>query len=392
MKILLANKFYYRRGGDCSYMLNLEQLLQSHGHEVAIFAMDYPENMDSPWNRYFPKEVKFAAGIGIIEALRRPLGSKCVINKFEALLTDFEPDVVHMNNIHSQLSPVIAELAHKKGIKVVWTLHDYKLLCPRYDCLRNGKTICEACFLQKREVLSHKCMKKSRLASFLAYVEAKKWTRERLEKCTNAFICPSNFMACKMVQGGYDKSKMNILCNFIDTDKCQKEDYNKDEYYCYIGRLSHEKGVETLISAAKQLPYKLKIIGDGPLMESIKKRVENTHIELLGYKSWSEIKKILGQARFSVIPSEWYENNPFSVIESQSLGTPVLGARIGGIPELIDDDKNGMLFEARNTADLRDKIEQMYQKHFDYQKIANNSLNKYSADSYYDKLMSIYNE
>lgn len=125
MKILLANKFYYRRGGDCVHTLNLEQLLKAHGHEVAVFAMDYPENLKTQWSKYFPSEVKFKLGTGMIEALMRPFGTREVQRKFNALLNDFHPDVVHLNNIHSQLSPVIAEMAHERGIKVVWTLHDY---------------------------------------------------------------------------------------------------------------------------------------------------------------------------------------------------------------------------------------------------------------------------
>ena len=137
MRILLSNKFYYRRGGDCIYMLNLEQLLREHRHETAVFAMDYPENLDTPWKRYFPQNMSK------LMALTRPFGSIEVKKKFNKLLDDFRPDVVRLNNIHTHLSPVIAELAHKRGIRVVWTLHDYKLLCPRYDCLRGDKTICE---------------------------------------------------------------------------------------------------------------------------------------------------------------------------------------------------------------------------------------------------------
>ena len=179
MKILLANKFYYRRGGDCIYTLNLELLLREYGHEVAIFSMDYPDNLETPWRKYFPSEVKFKPGLGMLEAFLRPLGTNEVKRKFCALLDEFKPDVVHLNNIHTQLSPIIAELAHERGIKVVWTLHDLKLLCPRYDCLRNGKIACEECFMDKRKVLEYKCMKNSIVASFLAYKEAVSWNRER---------------------------------------------------------------------------------------------------------------------------------------------------------------------------------------------------------------------
>lgn len=389
MKILLANKFYYRRGGDCIYMLNLEQLLREHGHEVAVFAMDYPENIDTKWKKYFPREVKFRPGLGMLETFIRPFGWGEVGKKFTALLDDFKPDVVHLNNIHTQLSPVIAEIAHKRGIKVVWTLHDYKLLCPRYDCLQNGKSVCEECFLDKHKVLEHKCMKNSRVASIIAYKEATSWTRERLEACTDAFVCPSQFMADKMVQGGFAQGKMRTLCNFIDVAKCQRNDgYVKGDYYCFIGRLSHEKGAATLIEAASRLSHKLVVIGDGPLRAELE-QIAAKNIEFVGFKQWDEIKEIVGKARFSVIPSEWYENNPLSVIEAQCLGTPVLGAQIGGIPELISAE-TGMTFESRNADDLTTKIEAMWNASFDYKAIANVSQNRYSALQYYEQIMRLY--
>lgn len=388
MKILLSNKFYYRRGGDCIYTLNLEQLLIQHGHEVAVFAMQYPENIPSEWEKYFPSVVKFSAGLSIVEAIRRPMGTKEVKKKFSALLNDFQPDVVHFNNIHSQLSPIIAQIAHERGVKVVWTLHDYKLLCPRYDCLRNSE-VCELCFTDKKQVLKNRCMKDSLFASILAYQEAKKWTREKLEKFTDIFICPSRFMARKMIQGGFNKNRVVTLCNFIDIGKTQRENYAKEDYYCFIGRLSHEKGVETLIESAKTLPYKLKIIGDGNLKELLIAQADK-NIEFVGHKNWNEIKEIVGKARFSIIPSEWYENNPLSVIEALCLGTPVLGAGIGGIPELIEIGKTGMLFESHNVEDLKVKIEQMFSMNFDYAEIAQKSQNRFSEEKYYQEITEIY--
>ena len=389
MKILLANKFYYRRGGDCIYMLNLEKLLKAHGHEVAVFAMDYPENLDTPWKKYFPKNMSK------LMAFSRPFGSHEVKSKFKKLLDEFKPDVVHLNNVHTQLSPVMAELAHQWDIKVVWTLHDYKLLCPRYDCLKNGNTICETCFNgDKKACLDNKCMKGSKLASFIGFKEAIVWNRERLEASTDVFICPSQFMADKMVQGGFSKSKMQTLCNFIDVEKCKFSSTDgtddiellpkKEDYYCFIGRLSHEKGAKTLIEAANQLPYKLVIIGGGPLMDELKS-VAHTNIEFVGFKQWDDIKQLVGKARFSVIPSEWYENNPLSVIEAQCLGTPVLGANIGGIPELTD-----YTFSSGNIADLKTKIEKMWNSELDYQQIASDAQHRYNAETYYDKLINIY--
>lgn len=384
MNILLANKFYYRRGGDCIYMLNLEQLLKAHGHDVAVFAMDYPENLETPWRKYFP------ANMSKLMAFTRPFGSKEVKNKFNKLLNDFKPDVVHLNNIHTQLSPVIAELAHKRGIKVIWTLHDYKLLCPRYDCLRDGKNICETCFNgDKTHCKTYKCMKDSTLASLIGYQEAIKWNMKRLENCTNTFICPSKFMAQKMAQGGFNKDKLISLCNFIDITKCQRKYFEKEDYYCFIGRISHEKGVKTLIDAANKLPYKLKIIGGGPLLEELRS-IANSNIEFVGFKQWNEIKELVGKARFSVIPSEWYENNPLSVIEAQCLGTPVLGANIGGIPELIENEITGMTFESKNVIDLVKKIEFMWKCNFDYKLISQQSQMRYNAENYYNQILEIY--
>ena len=386
MKILLANKFYYRRGGDCIYMLNLEQLLKAHGHDVAVFAMDYPENLDTPWKKYFPKNMSK------VKAFTRPFGSREVRRKFKALLNDFQPDVVHLNNIHTQLSPVIAELAYEHGCRVVWTLHDYKLLCPRYDCLReiSGELAnCELCFNgNKKACLDYKCMKGSKLASFIGYREAEKWNRDRLEKATDVFVCPSQFMADKMVQGGFGNTKMKTICNFIDVEKCRfsntERTENTEKYYCFIGRLSHEKGARTLIEAANQLSYKLVVIGGGPLMDELK-AVAKDNVEFVGFKQWDDIKQLVGKARFSVIPSEWYENNPLSVIEAQCLGTPVLGANIGGIPELTE-----YTFESGNVEDLKEKIKGMWNATFDYKKLASESMARYDAESYYRQIMEVY--
>ncbi len=383
MRILLSNKFYYRRGGDCIYMLSLEQLLKDYGHEVAMYSMQYPDNLPSEWDTFWP------TGMTKVDAIVRPFGVQQVKDGFNRLIDDFKPDVVHLNNIHTQLSPVIAEIAHKKGIKVVWTLHDYKLLCPRYDCLQNGETICEECFDNKNAVLKHSCMKNSKAASIIAYLEAKKWSRERLERSTDVFVCPSQFMADKMSQGGFDKSKLKVLCNFIDVQKCQRDSYDKDDYYCFIGRLSHEKGAKTLIEAANQLPYRLVVIGGGPLMEDLK-AIAKSNIEFVGFKQWDEIKELVGKAKFSVIPSEWYENNPLSVIEAKCLGTPVLGARIGGIPELIEEGVTGMTFESRNVDDLKDKIQKMWNATWDCEKIAHQSQERYNAEKYYEEIMKIY--
>lgn len=197
MKILLVNKFYYRRGGDCIVTMNLEQLLKAHGHEVVVYAMQYPENMESPWSKYWPKSMSK------IDAFTRPFGTKDVKDGFVKLLNDFQPDVVHLHNIHTQLSPIIAKIAHERGIRVVWTLHDTKLVCPCYTYMRDGHW-CEECFADKKAVIKHKCMPGGIIGSTIGYLEAKKWNKEKLQEYTDLFLPPSQFMMDTVVRGGYN--------------------------------------------------------------------------------------------------------------------------------------------------------------------------------------------
>jgi len=503
MKILLCNKFYYRRGGDCIVTINLEQLLKAKGHEVAIYSMDYPENIsstDSPtvarWKKYWP------SNMSKIKAFTRPFGDGEVVDKFTRMLEDFQPDVVHLHNIHTHLSPVIAKIAHEKGIKVFWTLHDTKLVCPCYTCMRE-KTHpnphlkggdchpeqgikmewCEECFTDKTAVIKHKCMPGGIIGSTIGYFEILKWNAEKLQRYTTKFLPPSQFMMDTCVRGGYDANKFEVLCNFIDIDKIpwyiewknkslsadkfmslssdeqissinpinSKKTINllpKEDYYCFLGRVTEVKGIRTLCKAASQLPYKLKVIGGGDLLDELKQEFSNSQIrdnkvEFLGQMNWEEFRPILEGAKFMVLPSEWSENNPLTVIESQSLGTPVLGARIGGIPELIvendslsvdrdsllvdkfmslsDDSEsltvdeqitpinsirsinsiphinskhcpvpNGMTFESGDVEDLKEKLQLMWDAEFDYEAIAKDAVARYSSEAYYEKLMEIY--
>ena len=400
MKILLANKFYYRRGGDCIYMLNLEKLLKAHGHEVAVFAMDYPENLDTPWKKYFPKNMSK------LMAFTRPFGDGEVKSKFSQLLNDFKPDVVHLNNIHTQLSPLIAKLAHECGAKVVWTLHDTKLVCPCYTCMRDGKW-CVECFTDKMAVVKHRCMPGSIPGAIVGYLEAKKWNKEVLQKYVNWFLPPSKFMMDTCVKGGYSPEKFRVLCNFIDVTKVKglkSEEAKglKGDYYVYLGRVNEVKGVRTLFKAASQLDKKLIVIGGGDLLPELQEAYKDCkQIEFKGQMQWEEFMPILRGARFMVLPAEWSENNPLTVIESQSLGTPVLGARIGGIPELIESLSptlpqregvvpNGMTFTSGDVEDLKDKILKMFDHEFDYDAIAKNAIERYSSEAYYEKLMKYY--
>lgn len=400
MKILLCNKFYYRRGGDCIYTMNLEQMLKAHGHDVAIFAQQFPLNDPSPWSKYWPTEFKMKPSLTMLDSLLRPFGLGSVKRCFNAIMDDFfgrytgqvnqyQDCVVHLNNIHTQLSPILAEMAHERGIRVVWTLHDSKLVCPCYTCMRDGKW-CEECFSDKKAVLRYKCMTGGTLGSFIGYQEAMKWTAERLQKCVDVFICPSQFMADTMMKGGFRPEKLYVKSNYIDIQKVQKPSFEKDDYYVYLGQMNPIKGVRTLCKAASQLPHRLVMIGGGFILDELKaKYADAKNIEFKGQMTWKALRPLVEKARFMVLPSECSENNPLSVIESLSLGTPVLGANIGGIPELLNKN-NGMKFESGNAKDLADTISQMWSKRFDYSQIASSAISLFSENNYYEFLLSQY--
>ena len=394
MKVLLVNKFYYPRGGDCVVVLNTEALLRENGVETAVFAMQYPDNVPAHYQDSFADRVEFGGGLGNqLRALKRTLGMGDVRSRFEAVLDDFKPDVVHLHNIHSYLSPVVGELAHKRGIRVVWTLHDYKLLCPRYDCLLADRP-CEKCFSgAKHNVLTNKCMKGSLPASAVAWLEALKWKRGTLEKNTDVFLCPSQFMASKMKQGGFDPDKLKVLNNFLDPVKFKRyqeldaDAVSRQDYYCYVGRLSQEKGVADLLEVASRLPYRLKVAGTGPLDQELRGRYESCpNIEFLGMLDADGVAQLLSGARLSVMPSQCYDNNPLSVVESLCTGTPVAGSRIGGIPELIDDE-NGIVFQAFDREALATAINTSMTREWSHAEIARKALQRFSPQGHLQVLM-----
>ncbi|MCM1348009.1 MAG: glycosyltransferase family 4 protein [Firmicutes bacterium] len=397
-RVLLVNKFYYRRGGDCVCVLNLEQLLRAQGHEVAVFAMQYPENLPNEWSSYWPSEVSFAGGASAkLRAAARTFGLGNVKRCFDRLLKDFRPDVVHLHNIHSYISPAVAAMARRAGARVVWTLHDYKLLCPSYACLRQSKP-CELCFSGKLPVLTNRCMKGSLAASAVAFLEAERWNARLLTRITDAFICPSGFMARKMEQGGFPPAKLLTLCNFLPDESARRfrelldggNAATREPSYCYVGRLSPEKGVETLLEAAAKLPYTLNVAGDGPLATELRSRYADcANIRFLGQLSGPEVVNLLSRSTLSVTPSECYENNPNSVIESLCAGTPVVGAEIGGIPELIDA-ASGITFPSGNVEQLRHALDAAMKHTWNHQAIAETSLQRFSASAYNRSLTRIY--
>jgi len=400
MKILLINKFLYPKGGDAISTLETGRLLSEKGHEVVFWGMAHPKNQDFLYKEYFVSYIDYNKPLGRFQQLKNSfkiLYSLEAKSKISNLLKEWKPDIAHLNNFAHQISPSVLDVFKKYKIPTVMTIHDYKLVCPTYSMLLHEKP-CEQCKNGKYYYcFINKCTKNSKVKSFVNTLEM--YLHHKVLKIYNKidiFISPSKFLMNKIKEMGFD-SNIIYLPNFVDLDKYEPFYETEDNSIVYLGRLSREKGLYTLISAVKNLDVRLKIVGSGPCENELKNKVkvENmSNVYFLGYKEEKELIDIIRESLFLVIPSECYENNPRAVLEAFALGKPVIGARIGGIPELVIDEQTGLTFESGNAQDLKDKIIYLLGNPDMIRKMGYNArkfvFRKFCPDKYYDKLMKIY--
>lgn len=400
-KVLLANKFFYLKGGDAKVFFDTADLLKQNGHTPVFFSMEHPENFPSEFSPYFVSHIDFngASKASQLKAFGRIIYSVEAKQRVNRLVGQERPDIAHLHNICHQISPSILDSLSKHSIPSVMTLHDYKLTCPAYTLL-SGDGVCEECRDGKYyKVAQHKCTKQSFLKSTLSALEM--YIHHQLLHIyskVDVFISPSAFLKNKIQEMGF-RGEVVHLPNFIDSARFTPAFDNDGHTFIYLGRLSAEKGLLTLLKAVSELKgkFSLKIIGDGPLREDLvayTKDKKLSNIEFLGYMQPDAIKKEIAKAVFTVVPSEWYENNPMSVIESFALGKPVLGARIGGIPELVRDGETGQTFEAGNADDLREKILRLLSQPHEIDNMGRRARafveEELNPDKHYDGLIAIY--
>jgi glycosyltransferase involved in cell wall biosynthesis len=366
MRILIANTFHYYRGGDCVYAFSLSELLRQVGnHEVINFAMKHPFNLPSRYSEFFVSEIdlieemkknKIRSGFKV---LRKTIYSTESKKKLEELLKKYPVDIAHINTIHGHITPSIFHTLKARNIPIVWTLHDYFLLCPN-TTFYSGDRVCEKCKDGKfYNVIINKCRKKSFAASFMVMLEEYIHRLMGFLNITDFFVVPSNFLREKLIEYGFPPKKVVHIPYLIDCKKF-KISLTNNGYILYSGRLSYEKGIETLIKAVSLCKdIKLLIAGDGPIrlkLEDLTKNFIPDKVEFLGYLDRESLKKIIKGAMFVVVPSQWYENFPYSILESFAFGKPVVGSNIGGIPELVKEGETGLLFEPGNSVELAEKI------------------------------------
>lgn len=361
MKILMVNKFLYPHGGSETYIFDLGRQLNRMGHDVEYFGMDSKDRIVGNHANSYTGAMDFhSTGLQKLAYPFKIIYSIEARKKIRVVLDDFKPDVVHLNNINFQITPsVIDEIrkwekqaSHK--VKIVYTAHDAQWVCPNHLLMiPETKELCMKCREGKYiECTKHRCIHNSKVKSVLGTIEAVFYERRGTYKKVDTIICPSHFMKEVLTANPAIADRLVVMHNYCSITS--KQIFEKKDYVLYFGRYSEEKGIGTLLQVCKKLPeINFVFAGDGPLKEEIE---ELSNAKNLGFLQGEELYKVIGEARFVVVPSIWYENCPFTVIESQCLGTPVIGSSLGGIPELIEVGKTGELFEAGNVEQLARKV------------------------------------
>jgi len=394
MKILFVNKFFHINGGSETVFFQEKNFFVENGHGIIDFSMADDRNFFSPFANFFVPNIEYINTGKVTSKFQQALSfihSSVAVNQLASLIQQEKPEIAHLHNIYHQLTPSIIPHLKRKGIKVVLTLHDSKLVCPAYLAL-NKDEICNACKGKYFwEPFFSNCQN-SRLKGLLLSAEAifHKWKGSYDN--VDLFLAPSQFMANQISQR-IPAEKIRVLHNGIDIEKYQAS-YNDEGYGLYFGRISREKGIKSLLKAHSIIPqpFPLKVVGTGPLETDLKERYPA--IEFFGYKSGVELNSLIANAAFIIVPSECYENCSMVVLESMAFGKPVIGSRVGGIPEQIDAGKTGFLFEMGNIKELAEKMMLLANDKSLRQKLGKNARqkleNEYSLTDHCQKLENIY--
>lgn len=416
MNILHINKFHYLRGGAESVYLNTARLLEAHGHHSVFFSMHHPQNLPCETSDYFMPYVELDTHdnsmIPQLKTAGRILYSFKAKKLLSQLLDKHPVDIAHLHNIWHHISPSILYELKKRRIPVVMTIHDYKMVCASYHLQAQGKP-CEDCHGRKYfMVIKKRCVKESLPKSVLCTIEMYLHHKVLdIYNNANVFISPSRFLKDKLLEMGFTK-KILHLPNCVDIGKFSGFDKDanngmdeQENSIVYFGRLSPEKGLLTLIEAAKLLYHenkdsrniKIEIIGEGSMREELQEKVKKENINnvrFFGYKQGESLYREIKKSVAAILPSEWYENNPMAVIEAFAMGKPVIGSRIGGIPELVKDTETGLTFDPGNAEDLSKKIKALLADSLSLTKMGENARRfveiELNPEKHYRKLMEIY--
>ncbi|THK36244.1 glycosyltransferase family 1 protein [Ensifer sp. MPMI2T] len=356
-KLLAINNYFYRRGGAETVFFDHMTMFGEIGWDVVPFAMQHDRNDVSPWSEYFVSEIEYGRRTGLLQKVSQ---AASVIYSLEAqrnigrLIERVRPSIAHAHNVYHHLSPAIFSTLKSAGVPAVMTVHDLKLACPSYKMLRDGK-VCEDCSGGRiYNVLRNRCVKDS--VPLSAVVLAETMVHRLLglyRKNVDRLVVPSRFYLEKLAEWHWPRDKMVHIPNFVDV-KEYRDDWQEGNYFVFAGRLAPEKGLATLIRAVALAKQRLIIAGTGPEEAALRQRATEVgaDVSFAGYLSGEDLHRLIGQSLALVLPSEWYENAPVSILETYALKRPVIGAAIGGIPEMVKEGETGLLAASGDVEDL----------------------------------------
>lgn len=360
-RLLAINNYFYRRGGAEAVFFDQMTMFGRIGWDVVPFAMQHESNEPSPWSGYFVSEIEYGRRTS---PLRKVVQAASIIYSLEAqrniarLIEQARPSVAHAHNVYHHLSPAIFSTLKSAGIPVVMTAHDLKLACPSYKMLRDGK-VCEDCRGGHiYNVLRHRCIKESVPLSAVVLAETMVHRSLGLYRAKlDRIVVPSRFYLEKLVEWGWPREQLEYIPNFVDAER-YRSDWEEGDYFVFAGRLAPEKGLATLIRAVALSKQRLVVAGTGPDEAALRQFASEigADVRFVGHLSGQDLHRLIGQSRALVLPSEWYENAPISILEAYALGRPVVGAAIGGIPEMIRERQTGMLVTSGDAQDLAQKL------------------------------------
>lgn len=360
MRILQVNKYVYRKGGAEGYLLDLADLQRTAGHEVALWGMQSVENEPRlPLADTFPTFIELdppPGGPAALAAAARMVWSPQSRRGLASAIDKFRPDIIHAHNIYHQLSPSILAAARRAGVPVVMTLHDYKLACPSYQMLDHGRP-CAACVGHSTlPAVRRRCKSGSLGGSSLLALES------GIHRLTNAYdsiaalISPSRFLADVMRRAGVPDHRLHVVPHFVLVDERGRPRTPRAGGVVFAGRLSHEKGVDTLVRAAAQTPeLTVHIAGDGPersMLEALAATYGANNVRFHGRLAKEELLDLVATTAAMVVPSRWYENQPMTILEAYAVGVPTIVTSMGGMPELVDDGVDGFIVPPDDPAAL----------------------------------------
>jgi glycosyltransferase involved in cell wall biosynthesis len=416
MKVLIINYRYFVSGGPERYLFNLKSLLEEKGHEVIPFSVRYKQNLPSEYDKYFAEpittddEVYFREhtwNIGhIVKGLRRSFYSKWVYKNLNRLIKDTQPDFAIVLHYLRKLSPSVLTALNDNKIPFVVRLSDFGMICPNAHLIRDNQ-VCELCI--KGSLLNsvkYRCVQNSLGASVVNYLATKYHEFKGYYSLIPYFIVPSNFTKGKMIEAGFDQSKLLHIPTFVKHETFSGTP--KKNNILYIGRLDKTKGLSVLLNAIKyintnytNINFECTITGDGEnnYVKGLKSFVERNKlktVKFIGHVDKRIIDSLIKDSLALVAPSIWYDNLPNAILESFAFGRPVIASNIGSLPELVVDGKTGLLFEPGDSKDLADKIIYLIQNPDVGLELGRNAAEKVKRENdqeiHYEKIMNVYNE